>query len=66
MVKVNNLRLESCGCRYRTFPNINYLNNEMEECEYLCANHFNKYVLKLYNEEHRRIQLKPEWLCLKE
>lgn len=52
------LRLQSCGCRYRKHPNTNYKNDTLEICEYLCEDHFNSYVLKLYNEELMKPQLR--------
>ena len=53
-----NLTIKGCGCRFRRHPNTNYINNELEQCEYLCENHFNEYILKLYNEGLENSQVK--------
>ena len=56
--KQRNLRLQSCGCRYRKHSNTKYKNDTLEVCEYLCQNHFYSYVLKLYNDELIKPQLR--------
>ena len=47
----NNVRIEGCGCRFR--------NNE---CEHLCDNHRNEFILKLYNRDKNISLDVKKWL----
>ncbi len=47
----NNVRIEGCGCRFRN-----------DECEYLCNDHRNEFILKLYNKDKNFRADMEEWL----
>jgi hypothetical protein len=47
MTNNNNVRIKGCGCRFRKEGREPTTH---EECEYLCENHRNEFILKFYND----------------
>lgn len=43
------VEIKGCGCRIRTYPNTN---NQLKLYEYLCPEHKDEFILKLYNYEN--------------
>lgn len=47
----NRVRIEGCGCRFRRDISSNgHSIGIVEECEHLCDNHKNEFILEKYNE----------------
>ena len=57
----NNVDVRGCGCRYRKYPNTNYNNDILVECEYMCEDHKNKFILDLFNKP-LRLQQQKEYI----